>query len=75
MIKKELIGKGFSPSQKIKILFLLSTITLAATFVATIHSGTVSAQKNKTTIVQSQRVLNTTTTNNTKVNIVLIHGA
>jgi hypothetical protein len=36
--------KGFSPSQKIKILFL-SIITLVATFVATMHSGTVSAQE------------------------------
>jgi pimeloyl-ACP methyl ester carboxylesterase len=74
MIKKEIIGKGFSLSQKIKILFLIGTITLAATFVATIHFGTVSAQKNKTTVVQSQG-LHTTTIKNTKVNIVLVHGA
>ena len=58
-----------------KILFLIGIITLVITFAATAYSGMASAQENKTAAVQSQGVHNTTATNNTKVNIVLVHGA
>jgi pimeloyl-ACP methyl ester carboxylesterase len=60
-------------TQKAKVLGLLFlTMTLIVTLSLTTHSGQVNAQ-NKT-LMQPQVVQSMTATNNTKVNIVLVHG-
>jgi pimeloyl-ACP methyl ester carboxylesterase len=60
-------------TQKAKVLGLLFlTMTLIVTLSLTTHSGQVNAQ-NKT-LMQPQGVQSMTATNNTKVNIVLVHG-
>jgi pimeloyl-ACP methyl ester carboxylesterase len=69
MIKtKPSIGKGLVLSQKMGLLVLIGTIMFATTFAVT---GTANAQENKT-LSQPQ---GTQATNNTKMNIVLVHGA
>jgi len=62
---KPSIGKGLVLSQKMGLLVLIGTIMFATTFAVT---GTANAQENKT-LSQPQA------TNNTKMNIVLVHGA
>jgi pimeloyl-ACP methyl ester carboxylesterase len=74
MNKKFMIGNDFFLSSKIKIIFLIITVAVVTTFATTAYSGMASAQENKIASVQSQKVQNTTT-NNTKVNVVLVHGA
>src|SRR5215472_5108273 len=69
MIKTKFsIGKGVVLSQKMGLLVLIGTIMFATTFAVT---GTANAQENKT-LSQPQ---GTQATNNTRMNIVLVHGA
>jgi pimeloyl-ACP methyl ester carboxylesterase len=74
MTKKKLsIDEGFVLSQKMGLLVLIGTIMFATTFAVTGHSGTANAQENKT-LSQPQGTQGMVT-NNTKMNIVLVHGA
>src|SRR5215510_10152694 len=74
MIKKKLsIGKGLVLSKKMGLLVLIGTIMFATTFAVTGLSGTANAQENKT-LSQPQGTQGMAT-NNTKMNIVLVHGA
>ena len=74
MIKKEIpLGEVFIPSQKTKILFLMSTVAFVITLTATGFPGMASAQENKTAM-QSQG-LQSTATNTTEMNVILVHGA
>jgi pimeloyl-ACP methyl ester carboxylesterase len=63
------------------ILFLVGTIAFVTTFIATSYPGIASAQENKTVAMQSQELQQSTTAatataaNNSKMNIVLVHGA
>jgi pimeloyl-ACP methyl ester carboxylesterase len=63
------IGKGFALSQKMGLLFLISTIISIAIFAATTHSGLANAQ-NKT--LMQPTGINSMATNST--NIILVHG-
>ena len=63
------IGKGFALSQKMGLLFLISTTISIAIFAATTHSGLANAQ-NKT--LMQPTGIKSMATNST--NIILVHG-